>query len=217
MNYRPLLHRKRRHAITSYGDLPDEPEINDDYNYGVARLHEIQILITISAANAGVSSNWLMVAKHKGLPASFYDIMQELGREDRKLSGEPGSSSYQIHVSFGSYGLLFLRIMGTKNTSERAELLSGFLVLPSECYHSFIETYFEVNTEEKVGCGNWCTYCRGDHPNFTKQLKRVGLCNHLTSPLLGTKNKETTSSFMKQLETNKSSTCHANDIPGCAK
>ena len=69
-------------AMTSYGDLPKEPVMDDNYDYNEPRLHKIQILITTSAANAGVSSNWLMVAKHKVFPVSLYDIMQELGRVD---------------------------------------------------------------------------------------------------------------------------------------
>ena len=131
-----------------------------------------------------------MVAKHKGFPASLYDIMQELGRVDQKLSGEPGSNSYQIHVSFNSYVSLYILITGTKDKKERPKLLQaldeviGFLVQPKQCYHSFIENYFEVEPEQKTGCGNLCTYCCSGHKKFTKRLSKIGLCNYLTTTLL---------------------------------
>ena len=67
-------------AMTSYGDLSKEPVVDDNYDYNAPRLRKIHILIATSAGNARVSSNWLMVAKHKGFPASLYNIMQELGR-----------------------------------------------------------------------------------------------------------------------------------------
>ena len=50
-------------TFTSFGDLPDKPELNDAYNFGAAWLHKIQLLIATSAANAGVRSMWLMVDK----------------------------------------------------------------------------------------------------------------------------------------------------------
>ena len=75
-----------------------------------------------------------MVAKHKGFPASLYDILQELGRVDQKLSGEPGSSSYQIHVSFNSYVFLFIRIIGTKDVNERLKLLDALIGTGAQHY-----------------------------------------------------------------------------------
>ena len=100
-------------AFISFGDLLDEPELNDDYDYKASQLHKTHIMIATSAANVGVSSMWLMVAKHKGFLVSVYDVLQELGCVYHRLTGERGSSSYQIHVSFSSYVSLYLRIMGT--------------------------------------------------------------------------------------------------------
>ena len=52
-------------AFINFADLPDEPKWNDD---GTVTLGKITILIATSAANCGISSNFLTKAKHKGFP-----------------------------------------------------------------------------------------------------------------------------------------------------
>ena len=47
--------------------------------HGVA-LPRIQIIIGTSAVQCGVSSNDLIHCKHKGLPPTMYDYLQDMGR-----------------------------------------------------------------------------------------------------------------------------------------
>ena len=95
-------------AFANYGDIDEEPEFDDAYDYGAARYHKIQIVNATSAANAGINSKWLMDVDQKGLVASMYDYLQAAGRPDRLQKGEPGSSSYGVHISFSSYVSLYL-------------------------------------------------------------------------------------------------------------
>ena len=148
-------------AFPDFGVLPDEPELCDKYDYGASRHYKIQILCATAAANAGVNSLWLNDVDCKGLVPSLYDLLQALGRADRKLTGAPGDSEFRIHLSLPSYVSLFIRVMTTKDVAERAKLFDAmhsafcFLVLPDRCYHSFIESYFEVDNIERPSCGLW--------------------------------------------------------------
>jgi superfamily II DNA/RNA helicase len=84
-------------AFTSFADLPGdgEPVWNED---GTVSLGKIQILIATSAANCGISSNFLTNAMHKGFPFSLYDIVQEMGRVNR--TQRLLNCSFTIHASF---------------------------------------------------------------------------------------------------------------------
>ena len=45
----------------------------------------------------------LKFGKCNGFPASFYELVQQLGRVDRNGMAEPGSNTYEIHVDLYSY------------------------------------------------------------------------------------------------------------------
>ena len=129
-------------AFTSYSATPEQ---------GKKPLPKIQILTATSSANCGISSNDLNNAMHDGLPPSLYELLQEMGRVDRKMNSTPGTCSYEIHISFNSCLSLFKRIMTNKSGEERMHLLGEMnavlklLMNWKQCYHSTIETYFEVN------------------------------------------------------------------------
>jgi superfamily II DNA helicase RecQ len=150
-------------AFTSFADLPGEPVWNDD---GTVTLAKIQILIATSAANCGISSNFLTSAMHKGFPYSLYDIVQEMGRVNR--TQRIPNCSFEIHASFDCLLSTYIRIMSNEDATERSRLLDmlmevlQFLVVPETCYHSFIEKYFEHGdfaAAEKPDCGNMCSAC----------------------------------------------------------
>ena len=70
------------------------------------------------------------------------------------------------------------------NIPERREFELGelftvlrFVVLPTKCYHVFLEEYFErpvrPNTNEtsaRTNCGDNCSFCTTEHLSFTKQF-----------------------------------------------
>ena len=134
----------------------------------------IQVLTGTSAMECGINSIYLFFGKHKGFTMSLYELYQELGRVDRLLTCEPGSSSYELHVAFDSYISLFLRIMQHADAGERRlQMLSmhevvKFLLVPRECYHSYIERYFEVVPDlDNASCLKFCSHCCGHHKDFT--------------------------------------------------
>ena len=81
----------------------------------------------------------------------------------------PGTKVYVVHLCFYSVVGLFIRVMKTPDDAERQPQLGDmmqvlrFLVAPTECYHSFIKTYFkEDDADAKDGCEGYCSYCNGD-------------------------------------------------------
>ena len=153
-------------------DSDDEHNTNND----IVRLPKYQLVVATKSAQAGISSNWIKYAKKKGIPSSVYEIVQELGRVDRQLSAEPGSNTYEVHMSFANYQSIFIRIMQVESaTEQRLQLFAmeevlKFLVTRTTCYHSFMETYFERESRPKTNCGEFCSYCLGTIDGFTKRI-----------------------------------------------
>jgi superfamily II DNA helicase RecQ len=175
-------------AFTSFADLPGEPVWNAD---GTVTLAKIQILIATSAANCGISSNFLTTAMHKGLPYSLYDIVQEMGRVNR--TQRIPNCSFEIHASFDCLLSTYIRIMSNKDATERSRLLDmlmevlQFLVVPDTCYHSFVEQYFEhgdIASTEKADCGNMCSACLKETTGFTGTFYCSQLISVLSNTLL---------------------------------
>jgi len=80
-------------AFTSYATI-------DGYKEGP--LQKIQILTATSSANCGIISNELDNAFHEGFPLNLYELLQEMGRVDRKMTAIPGTCSYQVYILFTS-------------------------------------------------------------------------------------------------------------------
>ena len=155
-------------AFTRFGDLDGIARINDD---GTVSLPRISILTATSAANSGVSSNYLSLAMHKGFPFSLYDMVQEMGRVNRTQCMD--DCYFQVHASFNCFVSAFVRIMTTSEASERKRLalhlldVLCLLVIPEKCYHVAIEQYFEWDVHTPGSCNNMCSYCCGATSNFT--------------------------------------------------
>ena len=58
--------------------------------------------------------------------------------------------------------------------SQLMEVIS-FLVLPKKCYHSFVASHFEHVPSSKKSKYRCCTYCRGEHEDFTGIFLKEGL------------------------------------------
>ena len=93
-------------AFTSYADIDGSKE---------GPLQKIQILTATSSANCRISSNDLDNAFHEGFPPTLYELLQEMGRVDQKISAISGTCTHQVHVSFSSYVSLFICIMPHKD------------------------------------------------------------------------------------------------------
>ena len=99
-----------------------------------------------------------------GFPNNFYELVQQLGRVDRKGTAKPGENTYEIHVDFYSYVSLFVRIMSCDSADERRIQLAQLhevlkvLLLPEASYHTAMERKFEWTTDAgKTGCGHYCS------------------------------------------------------------
>ena len=64
----------------------------------------------------------------------------------------------------------------------------AFLVTPTVCYHSFIETYFEWNQQPKLPCGNMCSMCLGETINFTGKVSRTHIQSVITTLMMTNSN-----------------------------
>ena len=54
-------------------------------------------------------------------------------------------------------------------------LVLSLLVTPTECYHSYVEKYFEWEPTPKTGCGRFCSYGLGQCGDFTKRVNKDGI------------------------------------------
>lgn len=164
------------------GDIPADGE--------EIRLPKVQCIIATKAAEAGVNGPHLEHGKMDGLPSTLYELVQMLGRCNRKGTAIPGSCTFEIHLDGNSYASLFLRIMKVPNANERKaqlaalHLVLSFLVTPTECYHSYIEKYFEWEQTPKTACGRFCSYCLGQCGNFTKRVNKDGVISFLSTKIV---------------------------------
>ena len=160
-------------AFTRFGDLEGLARFNED---GSVSLPRISILTATSAANSGVSSNYLSMAMHKGFPFSLYDMVQEMGRVNR--TQQMSDCFFQVHASFNCFVSAFVRIMTNSEASERQRLANhlldvlSLLVIPSRCYHVAIERYFEWDVHTPGTCIDMCSYCCGTTATLTGRFKR---------------------------------------------
>ena len=98
-------------------------------------LPKIQFLVSTKSAQCGISSKWLKHAKKKNLPATLYELVQEMGRVDRLLLAEPGSNTYEVHISFASYTSMYVRKKQNPDRAERKIQMSA-RHLRSQSYQS---------------------------------------------------------------------------------
>ena len=179
-----------------------------------------QVVTATATANCGVSSNELAHCKHKGHPPTLYDVVQEMGRVNRMLLALPGSNTYEIHVSADSYVSLYVRTMTNSSPLERSQQLihlnevNCMLLLPSMCYHSFIELYFEAEPTPKSDCGQFCSYCLGHTKLYAGVFYKRKLVSILTTKIFSGSNKAPHyKSFIKTIKQYKEYIFHEEHIP----
>ena len=119
-------------AVKMYTDLEGEGTVlvpsshrpivdgtyGEDNNESVS-LPRIQITVATKSAEAGVNGKCLGFGKMSGFLNNFYELVQQLGRVDRKGTAKPVENTYEIHVDLDSYISLFVRIMNCDNVDER--------------------------------------------------------------------------------------------------
>lgn len=159
---------------------------------GIA-LPKVQLVIATKSAEAGINGPHLKYGKASGMPASLYELVQQLGRVDRKGTSTPGSNTYEVHLDFNCYVSLFMRIMTCSDSGEckrqleQLHLVMQLLLMPSQCYHMAIEKHFEFDEDrEKEPCHQFCLYCLGQCALFTKRVNRHGVVSFLTQRLANT-------------------------------
>lgn len=120
---------------------------------GVRQFTRMQMITGKSAINAGIGSDNITHANHKGFLQDLYEFLQEAGRVDRRLTAIPGSNTYEVHLLFGYLISLYIQILSTPDANARRTKLFAMykvvriLLTPSEYYHSYLETYFEYQVE----------------------------------------------------------------------
>ncbi len=223
-------------AIKNYANLDGEgtlldPSMFDSIANGTSArrndedeqvvLPKVQCIIATKSAEAGINGPHLKFAKMNGLPASLYELVQQLGRVDRTATGEPGSNTYEVHIDFGSYTSIFLRIMAIGDANERKIQLLALhtvldcLVKPTACFHSTIEEYFEwlPMTADKAPCIEFCSFCIGEMPGLTKRVSKLGIISFLTMNIIASTNQFLISDLIKRMKSSKHTIFHEKDVP----
>lgn len=188
--------RKKTYSLDCYGlfgtlsDDFDPDIIHDIFNSDDDKDLPLPKNQVTSAANAGMSSNWLKHCKHKGMPPNLYEMLQEMGRVNRLLLGLPGMHTFELHVSVDSHVSLFVRIMTSSIAAERRQLLQQMqevlvrLFDPlSGCFHSSLEQYFELQVTPKTPCNQFCSNCLNEIPKQTGTFKKKKLISALATEI----------------------------------
>ena len=183
-------------------------------------LPKVQIVVGTKALQCGVSGNLIKHAFKKGFPGNLYELVQELGRVDRLRNAEPGTNTYEVHVSFDSYISLFIHIMQNTIAKERSIQLSQlaevveFLIIPSKCYHTVIEDYFERDEQpDKSGCGSCCSFCLGENNDFTGKVYKKSILHVLLTKLFGKGKAPSCSELISTLKSGKDKIFHPVIMP----
>ena len=87
------------------------------------------------------------------------------------------------------------------------------MVLPTACYHTMIEEYFEWRHFDKTDCVRFCSHCLGEVKHFTKRVNRDGLISLLSTKLNMSNTGLSVSEFMKVLKMKKDLIYHNDDVP----
>ena len=169
---------------------------------------------------AGINGKCLEFGKELGLPASFYELVQKLGRVDRAGTAEPGTNTYEIHLDLYSYVSLFVRVMQCDCLKERHIQLAQIhevlrvLLIPTECYHAAMEKYFEWESHSnKSECTDYCSKCLGDIEKSTKRVNKRGLISLLVQQVHGTSSAVSVKDFVRMLKGSKREIFHEQDVP----
>ena len=77
-----------KHRDIAVGQCMDETSDSHER----VKLPKIQVIVGTKSMEAGINGTSLKFAKCNGFPSSFYELVQQLGRVDRKGNAEPGSN-----------------------------------------------------------------------------------------------------------------------------
>ena len=154
------------------------------------------------------------------MPASLYELVQEMGRVDRLLLAVPGTNTYAIQLDFSSCISIYVHIVQCPNTNERKVQLSQLhkvlqaLVTPNVCFHTFIEEYFEWEAQTtKTSCGLYCSKCLSKVPNLAKRVSKNGVISFLAMKVFAAGENPTCSIFKKGMKADMNIIFHPEDVP----
>lgn len=89
-----------------------------------------------------------------------------------------------------------------------------FLVVPSKCYHTVIEDYFErYEQPAKSGCRSCCSFCLGENDDFTGKVYKKSILHVLLTKLFGKGKAPTCSDLISALKSGKDKIFHPDNMP----
>ncbi len=127
-----------------------------------------------SAANCGVSSKNCTNCFRIGLPPSWHELVQEMGRVDRLHHSVRGANTYKVYLNMTTFISLWCRVQSEPNKQVQQRSMDDlmdllrFLVLPTSCYHDAIEKHFEnpSSYDSDPSCDGNCSFCDGSINNI---------------------------------------------------
>jgi len=81
------------------------------------------------------------------------------------------------------------------------------------CYHTFIETYFELEERPKVDCERFCSKCLGEVADFTGRVGKDQLVSFLSTNVLAPGKCPKPSDVIKAMKEEKERLFHPEDVP----
>ena len=104
--------------------------------------------------------------------------------------------------------------LGCNLELEQLEELVGLLILPTTCYHTWIEEYFEwSNCKKETNCIQFCSCWFGEVKHFTKRVSKDGLILLLSTQMNISNTALSVNELLKLLKTSKDLIFHNDNIP----
>ena len=202
-------------SVTSRPQKDNDTETSDEI-----KLPKIQCIIGTKSMEAGINGKYLEFAKITGLPSSFYELVQQLGRVDRNGTVVPGANTYEVHLDLFCYMSIYVRVMTCDCQDERQIQLRQvhevlrFLLLAKVCYHTAMERYFEWETSgNKQDCVNYCSMCLGDTKKLTGRVNRQGVVSLLVQRVHGSDKDVTLRDLVRSMKESRKTLSHRDDVP----
>ena len=110
--------------------------------------------------------------------------------------------------------------MQNDDANKRKRLLADFyailecLIVPTQCFHSSMEDYFErVSVQMRTGCCNCCSFCLGEIEDYTGMIYKNAIISLLSKKIIASK-PLTCTHFTKAIKAQKESIFHKDNMPG---
>ena len=153
-----------------------------------------------------------------GFPNNFHELVQQLGRVNRKGTTKPDENTYEIPVDFNSYVSLYVRKWTATSADERMTQLTQlhkalkFLLLPEVCHHVATKIKFEWTTgaaKRVRALLQKVQRRRGEVREASQQKRATAL---LTTKVQGAAGKASVSEFMEAMKRERKTIFHRDDV-----